>query len=82
MRMMWNRRAKRTLAIAAGVVGFAATAFAQFGGFARGPFREYPNIPYDGRFTFVRVKYQTRPAATGTAAGPPGRTAIRSPSRT
>src|SRR5947209_1472912 len=36
------------------------TAFAQdFGsrGFGRGPFRMLPNIPYDGRFTFVRVNY-------------------------
>ena len=38
----------------------AVTAFAQFGG-PRGPFRERPNIPYDGRFTFVRVKYTTAP---------------------
>ena len=60
MRMMWNRRAKRTLAIAAGVVGFAAAALAQFGG-PGGIFRVYPNIPYDGRFTFVRVNYQTAP---------------------
>ena len=42
-----------TLALAAG-------AWAQYGG-PRGPFREYPNVPYDGRFTFVRVKYQTAP---------------------
>jgi len=28
----------------------AVTALAQFGG-PRGPFRERPNIPYDGRFT-------------------------------
>ena len=38
----------------------AATAFAQFGG-PRGPFHERPNIPYDGRFTFVRLKYTTAP---------------------
>jgi len=38
----------------------AAAALAQFG-FARGPFREYPTIPYDGRFTFVRLKYTTAP---------------------
>src|SRR6476659_6306611 len=37
-----------------------AAAIAQFG-FARGPFHEYPNIPYDGRFTFVRLKYTTAP---------------------
>ena len=33
---------------------------AQFGG-PRGPFHERPNISYDGRFTFVRVKYTTAP---------------------
>src|SRR3954467_3769428 len=38
----------------------AAVAPAQFG-FAWGPFREYPAIPYDGRFTFVRIKYTTAP---------------------
>jgi Domain of unknown function (DUF4159) len=38
----------------------AVTALAQFGG-PRGPFHERPNIPYDGRFTFVRVKYTTAP---------------------
>jgi hypothetical protein len=27
----------------------------------RGPFHAYPNIRYDGRFTFVRVNYQTAP---------------------
>jgi hypothetical protein len=44
----------------------AATAFAQrrgFGGFGGRwvPFQVEPNVPYDGRFTFVRVKYQTAP---------------------
>jgi uncharacterized protein DUF4159 len=38
----------------------AAAALAQFGG-GRGPFRVRPNIPYDGRFTFVRLKYTTAP---------------------
>jgi hypothetical protein len=38
----------------------SALALAQFG-FGRGPFHERPNIPYDGRFTFVRVKYTTAP---------------------
>jgi hypothetical protein len=47
-------------AAGAAVLLIAATALAQFG-FARGPFRERPNIPYDGRFTFVRVKYNTAP---------------------
>jgi len=43
-----------------GVLLAAAAAIAQFG-FARGPFHEYPNIPYDGQFTFVRLKYTTAP---------------------
>jgi uncharacterized protein DUF4159 len=38
----------------------AGAARAQFG-FARGPFHEYPTILYDGRFTFVRLKYTTAP---------------------
>ena len=37
------------------------TAVAQFGGGPRGPFHEYPNIPYDGQFTFVRLKYTHGP---------------------
>jgi hypothetical protein len=41
------------------VVLLAATALAQFGG--RGPFIVRPNIQYDGRFTFVRLKYTTAP---------------------
>jgi hypothetical protein len=56
--------------LAAGIVAMACAAVpapaqrgfrgGDFGG-ARGPFREYPNIAYDGRFTFVRVKYETAP---------------------
>ena len=32
-----------------------------FGGFGGGPDRAGPNIPYDGRFTFVRVRYDPAP---------------------
>jgi uncharacterized protein DUF4159 len=47
----------------------AATLFAQDrfrGGFGLGGprirgFKAYPNVPYDGRFTFVRVNYETAP---------------------
>jgi hypothetical protein len=46
---------RRAFAIAAAGFLSAVTALAQFGG-PRGPFHERPNIPYDGRFTFVRVK--------------------------
>src|SRR5215467_3780401 len=54
---------RRTLAAVALVVVAwvgGAAAVAQFG-IPRGPFHERPNIPYDGRFTFVRVKYTTAP---------------------
>jgi hypothetical protein len=55
-------RSLRPVLAAAGVLLLVAvTAFAQFGGGPRGPFHERPNIPYDGRFTFVRVKYTTAP---------------------
>jgi len=37
------------------------TALAQFGGGPRGPFRVLPNVSYDGRFTFVRLRYTTAP---------------------
>src|SRR5436190_12817623 len=53
--------------MAAGALALALTgaAFAQDfgfrGGFARGPFRLYPNVDYDGRFTFVRVRYSHLP---------------------
>src|SRR4051812_19126686 len=53
---------RRTVRIAATVVVgvlLAVTALAQFGG--RGPFIVRPNIRYDGRFTFVRLKYTTAP---------------------
>jgi hypothetical protein len=53
----WTRAA---VFAAAGLLAAAAAAMAQFG-FARGPFHEYPPIPYDGRFTFVRLKYTTAP---------------------
>ena len=41
----------------------AVTAPAQDFGFGRreGPFHVMPNVRYDGRFTFVRVNYQTAP---------------------
>jgi hypothetical protein len=39
--------------------GLLAQRFDMFGG--RGPRAAGPNIPYDGRFTFVRVRYDTAP---------------------
>ena len=56
-------RHRRAIAIAAGlaVLISAATVAAQrrggFGGGGRGFAQVVPNIPYDGRFTFVRLRY-------------------------
>ena len=47
------------LAIALGVV--AAQRAGGFGRFSGFPFQALPNTPYDGRFTFVRVNYETAP---------------------
>jgi hypothetical protein len=42
--------------------GAAALAQREFGDFQRGGrLQVQPNIPYDGRFTFVRVSYETAP---------------------
>jgi hypothetical protein len=57
---MPRTRRSRVLTSVAFSLLIAVTAFAQFGG-PRGPFHEYPNITYDGRFTFVRLKYTTAP---------------------
>ena len=53
-------RRRRILLAVVLTLALAATALGQYGG-PRGPFHEYPNIPYDGRFTFVRVRYETAP---------------------
>jgi len=55
---MFRPRARRVVPPAVLALLLATAAFAQFG---RGPFHEYPSIPYDDRFTFVRVKYTTAP---------------------
>ena len=56
---MGSRRLVPALTLA--IVLAALTAFAQrgFGRFV--PFQIQPNKPYDGRFAFVRVKYETAP---------------------
>ena len=53
----------RALAISGFVLLLAATAVAQDWRFGRvrGLFRPTANAPYDGRFTFVRVRYETAP---------------------
>ena len=59
-------RRRRAAAIACALlISVAAAALAQreFGdfGFQRGRLQVQPNIPYDGRFTFVRISYETAP---------------------
>ena len=60
-----GRHRRAALIACAALLGLAATALAQreFGdfGFQRGRLQILPNIPYDGRFTFVRVNYETAP---------------------
>ena len=51
---------RRVLTAGSLVLLTAVAALAQFGG-PRGPFYEHPNIPYDGQFTFVRLKYTHGP---------------------
>src|SRR6059058_5405702 len=53
---------RRIVVIAAALVSFALAAFAQrfFGGGA-GDESAVRNIPYDGQFTFLRLKYETAP---------------------
>ena len=59
-------------------LALSGAASAQFGFGFREPFPPLPNIPYDGRFTFVRVRYD--PAPGGMWPDPRGSTGIRSPS--
>jgi hypothetical protein len=58
--MLSKRPEARALALILGVIAASTAVLAQFGNFG-GAFRVEPNIPYDGQFTFVRVKYQTAP---------------------
>ncbi len=67
-----RERPRRTALMAvAGVLALASLAAAQFGFGGRGDFygwdESVKNVPYDGRFTFVRVRY--RPAPGGNWAG-------------
>src|SRR5258708_23067493 len=62
--MLVRRRRVSVLAmIVVAVVAMGGAALAQFGiGGFRGLYQPLPNIPYDGRFTFVRVRYDPAPA--------------------
>jgi hypothetical protein len=62
MRLTWRGRRGAAALAAAATLCLAASALAQgvFGGFV-GRVRVLRNIPYDGRFTFVRVNYETAP---------------------
>jgi hypothetical protein len=51
---------RRVLTAGSCILLMAVAAAAQYGG-PRGPFHEYPTIPYDGQFTFVRLKYTHGP---------------------
>jgi hypothetical protein len=53
------RRFRLLATVALFAMLMAGSALAQFGG--RGRFVVRPNIPYDGRFTFVRLNYTTAP---------------------
>jgi hypothetical protein len=58
-----RRRAARSALVAAALLAMAAAVLAQVPRF-RGyedRFRPAPNLPYDGRFTFVRLNYTTLP---------------------
>ena len=58
-----GRRQRAAAITCALLLCLAAAALAQreFGDFQRGRLQVQPNIPYDGRFTFVRVSYETAP---------------------
>jgi hypothetical protein len=65
--MTLNKTAGRSIALLVAVLVLSGIAYAQRGGgrfFGGGrfvPFQIPPNQKYDGRFTFVRVKYETAP---------------------
>jgi uncharacterized protein DUF4159 len=53
---------RRTIIALAAVFALSGVAIAQFGfGGSRDFYQPLPNIPYDGRFTFVRVRYNPAP---------------------
>jgi hypothetical protein len=60
-RELMRGRWRESLILAAWLSGAAATALSQVGDF-RGGEPEIHNIPYDGRFTFARVRFTNPPA--------------------
>jgi hypothetical protein len=65
------RNTSAALVVAICLLGAAVRAGAQFGMFGpAGPFRLYPNVPYDGRFTFVRLRFSTPPGGFWYAGWP------------
>jgi hypothetical protein len=61
---MRRERSRVTIRAAAALVAFAAlstVALAQFGFGGYNSYQPLPNAPYDGRFTFVRVRYDPAP---------------------
>src|SRR5580765_5765157 len=64
--MSLNKAMRRAVVVVAAVVALSGIVYAQRGGrlFGGGrfvPFQIPPNQQYDGRFAFVRVKYETAP---------------------
>ena len=65
--------ARRVLVAGLACLSLAGAALAQrnFGRFdGRGPMQPGPNIDYDGRFTFVRVRYNTAPGGLWAGGRP------------
>jgi hypothetical protein len=63
-------RRRLALVLVASVLAGAVTAFAQrgFDGGSNAPIA--PNTPYDGKFTFVRLRYGRRSASPGRTTTP------------
>ncbi len=59
-RAFFSRKGMRSV-FPAVILLASLSAFAQFGFGPQGPLVIRPNVPYDGRFTFVRVTYTTAP---------------------
>src|ERR1041384_2234914 len=58
---MMTRELRRLMLVAALRAAASTAALAQFGFGFREPYPPLPNAPYDGRFTFVRIRYDPAP---------------------